>query len=265
MKKIIVLAGLMLLFVYAYYDGGIGTYQPGRFRLAYTNINFENANDFDASQKLLSSSADVILVEEWTGKNLDTIGILSSGYKVVVDAPARGTHGAVLFARKGLSITGERVKSPYTGPCSIPILTASLLFKGELITLLGVHAPPPVKACKGGTDQAISDFAGLVEDGRLSRNFGAGRKGDPVILLGDFNTLPINSSLQSITTSGLMDTHGAVGQFLGSSWSPWPVLPKLLRIDYMFYSPSLKPIGMWNTRLPGSDHSLLVSDYVWAK
>jgi endonuclease/exonuclease/phosphatase (EEP) superfamily protein YafD len=261
MKKIITLFLLFAAVVYAYYDEGVEPRREGDFRIAYSNIESGNIHSLEVARTLRDTGADVILVSEWTGNNLDPIEILSSGYKVVVDSPANGTHGALLFARNNIGITSMMVDNPVPGPCAMPVLTSTLQVKGILITILGVHAPPSVEACKGTTDKTVSYFAGLVSDGRLARDFGVGKRGDSVILVGDLNTLPFNHTIDEIVDSGLEDAHRQAGRFIGATWAPFYGAPKLLRIDYVFQSPILNIRSLWNTRMPGSDHNLLVADY----
>jgi len=261
MKKKLLLFLFIVIVVYAYYDGGIGPLRSGDFRIAYANINSGNGHSLAVSRAIRQTDADVILVMEWTGNNLDPIELLSSGYKVVMDSPGNGTHGVLLLAKKTLGITSMMVDNPVPGPCGMPVLTSSLQYKSTLITILGVHAPPPLKACKNTTDKTVSYFAGLVSHGRLDRKFGVGRKGDAVIIVGDLNTLPFNHSIDNISHSGLVDAHRDAGHFLGATWAPFYVLPRVARIDYVFNSPELKIRKLWNTRIPGSDHNLLVADY----
>lgn len=261
MKKIIILLLLIVVVLYAYYDEAVGQHQDDVFRIAYSNINFENNNPLEVTKKLLDTDADIILVTEWTGKNLDPIDILSSGYKVVVDSPGNGTHGALLFARKNIGITSIMVDNPVSGPCSMPILTASLQYRDTLITILGVHAPPPVESCKSTTDKTVRYFASLVSNRKLAKDIGVGRRGDSIILVGDLNTLPFDATIGDILNSGLDDAHKRAGRFMGATWAPFYALPGLARIDYIFSSPELNIQNLWNTRMSGSDHNLLVADY----
>lgn len=265
MKKIIILLVLLIVAAYAYYDEGIQKHQNGEFRLSYANINFQNNDVLKVTRKILDSDADVIYVSEWTGKNMDPILILSSGYKVVEDAPERGTHGQLLLAKNKLNITASIMRNTIPGPCGMPVLTASLLYKKQLISLLGVHAPPPTKTCKGKTDETLKFYAGLVSNGKLSRNYGVGKRGDSIILVGDLNTLPFKDTIRAISQSGLVDAHKREGHFVGATWAPYSILPKLARIDFVFSSPELNIKHLWNTRLPGSDHNLLVADYALIK
>jgi endonuclease/exonuclease/phosphatase (EEP) superfamily protein YafD len=261
MKKTIILLFLIVIVIYAYYDGGVGSRQESDFRISYSNVGFKNNNSLEVTRKLLDTDADIILVTEWTGKNLDPIGVLSSGYKVIVDSPGNGTHGVFLLAKKNIGITSMMAKNPVPSPCGMPVLTASLQYQGKLITLLGVHAPPPVEACKNTTEKIVRYFAGLISDGMLAKDFGVGRPGDSVILVADLNTLPFNATIGDIEKSGLEDAHKRAGRFMGATWAPYHALPRLARIDYIFSSSDLNLQNLWNTRMPGSDHNLLVADY----
>jgi len=247
--------------LYAYYDEDVKPVANDNLRLAYSNIKFENDDPLGATKRIIDTNAEIAFVSEWTGRNLDPIVILSSGYKVVIDEPKNGTHGALVLVKKNISITSRMVKNPVAGPCSIPFITVRVQYGKEHITILGVHAPPPVKACKQTTDKTVSYFASLAFKGKLAKDIGVGRKGDLVILVGDLNTLPYSTTISDISDSGLVDAHKRVGRFMGATWAPFSLLPVMARIDYVFSSPDINVQYLWNTRMPGSDHNMLVVDY----
>lgn len=83
------------------------------------------------------------------------------------------------------------------------------------------------------------------------------RQGEALLLVGDFNVTERERAYRDLS-AGLQDVFLAVGSGGGNTWRPkWLVgLPlPILRIDYMFSSPGLRPLRMWVDRTPrGSDH-----------
>ena len=82
----------------------------------------------------------------------------------------------------------------------------------------------------------------------------------PILVVGDFNVTEREQAYRELT-AGLVDVHRVAGIGNGHTWRPeWLARWRLtiLRIDYMFSSPGLRPLRMVVDRTPrGSDHSLI--------
>lgn len=84
--------------------------------------------------------------------------------------------------------------------------------------------------------------------------------GEPLIMVGDFNLTEREPAYQELS-AGLTDAFRMVGKGFGNTWRPAQALLHqdfaLLRIDYMFSSPNVKPLAMWVDCTPrGSDHCI---------
>lgn len=78
--------------------------------------------------------------------------------------------------------------APWRGPCAGPIGVLRVPLGSSFVTLLGVHLPPRVPECAGGTDAAVVKSAALVREGRLVADLGPGRAGDAVVVAGDLGS-----------------------------------------------------------------------------
>ncbi len=83
---------------------------------------------------------------------------------------------------------------------------------------------------------------------------------EPLLVLGDFNVTQHEVAYHELT-AGLQDTHLRVGRGFGNSWRP-PFLVRLplplLRIDYLFNSPVVRPRSIeTDCTLHRSDHCIV--------
>lgn len=86
------------------------------------------------------------------------------------------------------------------------------------------------------------------------------REEGPVIVGGDFNTTPACSGPE-LLSEFLTDTFATVGNGFGFTYSyRYPVL----RIDYLYCAPSLRPLHCSSYDGGASDHRGLLADFVWA-
>jgi endonuclease/exonuclease/phosphatase (EEP) superfamily protein YafD len=108
----------------------------------------------------------------------------------------------------------------------------------------------------------LGALAELIEGGRMARNLGACRAGDPVVVVGDLNALPVWKGIRRLGSRGLVDTYAAARRRPTGTWSAHPWLPRIARIDYIFAPEGTDVRGAWAVGLPGSDHRLVVADLV---
>ena len=92
-------------------------------------------------------------------------------------------------------------------------------------------------------------------------------RGDPLLLLGDFNVTEREPAYRELT-AGLQDAHARVGAGPGHTWGPRTLhlLPglelPLLRIDYLLSGPNVTPLGTTtDCSRRGSDHCILRGRY----
>jgi vancomycin resistance protein VanJ len=84
--------------------------------------------------------------------------------------------------------------------------------------------------------------------------------GERVLLLGDFNISEREPAYRDLA-AGLRDAYLAAGAGAGATWGPGNWAGKglpLLRIDYLFTSPNVTPLGTaTDCTFRGSDHCIL--------
>jgi endonuclease/exonuclease/phosphatase family metal-dependent hydrolase len=232
------------------------------FRLTIANINYTNSDADTLAKALLKTGSDLMIVFEWTGRNLNLSELNQYGFAVLLNEPRQGTHGVCVIAKK----TGVRdvrlLNSPIQGPCRIPLVGLRVQQQGEIVTILGVHAPPPVPACKETTEPTIQEMAAWIQQGKLIKALGKSRVGESVIVAGDLNVGPFNSVLRDLRKSGLQDAFAAGAWRPRPTWSPQSWVPACLRIDYIWIPTEFTIANARVVHLPGSDHRGVVVDVI---
>jgi len=231
-------------------------------RIGTANLYYNNEFPEAASETLIKTDFDILLGLEWRGDNLDLKILQRNGYKVFLNKPEVGTHGLFIAGKKSWNLKTDLISSPVKGPCSMPIATARFNVNNQPVTLLGVHAPPPISVCKETTVPTIRKICSWVEGGVLNRNTGAGRKGDTVIIAGDLNTYPVHPVMNCFDKAGLKDIYasGEGSWRLAPTWSPTASLPAILRIDYIFSGLNIEIKSAYNFTVTGSDHRGVLGD-----
>jgi endonuclease/exonuclease/phosphatase (EEP) superfamily protein YafD len=81
--------------------------------------------------------------------------------------------------------------------------------------------------------------------------------GDAFVLAGDFNLTEREAAYGDLS-AGLHDAYREVGQGSGNTWiPPIGVNVPMLRLDYLFSSPAVRPLAVGGACPRGSDHCLL--------
>jgi endonuclease/exonuclease/phosphatase (EEP) superfamily protein YafD len=233
-----------------------------KLRVATFNLLWLN-DDLDALVVAIRAlDADVVALQEVTPASAAAIETaLDSAY------PHR-----LLFSRPKAAGMGLISRIPLTAsPDTIPDrdwigdpVIATLSFAGRDVSILSCHAARVVAPARARERQARA----LVE---YARNLNT-----PCIVMGDFNSTPLNGAYR-ILARGLIDAWHAAGRGLGHTF-PGPAwntasgdgLPKslrrivprwLIRIDYIFVSRHWRPICARIGPLDGSsDHRPLEAD-----
>ena len=236
-----------------------GDRPPGTWRVATANLAFDNARIDEASKVIGRLDADILIVLEWTGENLVLDRASVASRRVVLDAPSPGAHGVLVLVRRSLDAVAALEPTHVEGPCPMPIATVRIRSDREWVTLLGVHAPPPIELCEETNLPTLRFLAEIVEDGRLRADLGAGRAGDRLILAGDLNASPPSPGLEWLRDAGLVDTYAERRWLPRGTWAS-SVGPHLVRLDYVLVSRETDVLGSWTIDLPGSDHRAVVAD-----
>lgn len=232
----------------------------GILRVCVSNIYYKNPLADDLTESLIKTRSDIFFISEWQGENLKLDVFQANGYDIPLNHPANGTHGMALIVKKELGIHAELIKSPITGPCSMPIVTSRVKYKSKNLALLGIHVPPPIPSCNNTTNPTLSVIRKWVKNGDLNGKIGVGVVGDPVIVAGDFNAFSFNKEVSAFADSALFDTYSVANSRYGPTWSPFSWVPSVFRIDYIFASHRFGVAASHTIKLPGSDHRGIVSD-----
>lgn len=232
----------------------------GALRVVAANLALDNTSADAAGAALAELEADVLVVLEWTGSNAGTALELDRGLHVVLDHARPNAHGVLVLVREPLEAEAALEPTAVPGPCPLPVATVRLRLGATRLSVLGVHAPPPIEGCYGTNEPTLRWLGSLVAGGRLVRDLGAAREGDPVVLAGDFNALPGSAAMAALARRGLIDAHAESRLRPVGTWTGSPAVPHLARIDYVLVPEGIAILGSWTVHLPGSDHRAVVAD-----
>lgn len=147
-----------------------------------------------------------------------------------------------------------------------PQTRAVLDVQGQLVAVYGVHLSWPVSDMRfalPGDSYVLRVLLGY-DDRRRNREVEAlirrlQSEPYPYVIGGDFNTSDQSPTYQSLAAH-MRDSFREAGRGFGASWPVSPVrdllpwLPPVIRIDYLWHSPSLRALSAWRGQPAGSDH-----------
>ena len=229
-------------------------------RIATANINYENPNQLQTSKQLAKVNADILMILEYTGSNFNISYFENNGYKIIVGRPINSPQGIFTIIKNDISAKGELTKIPYMSPCQMPLATIRFKINDEYISIWGVHAPPPVPACKYKTSFTIKKLATYIINGQLVKNFGISQAGDLIIMVGDFNIFWFHPAISELKQSGLIDSYAKLHFIPATTWSPFSWFPQFIGLDYIFCSDKIKVINSFVIKINGSDHGCVITD-----
>ena len=250
LKKLFYVFVLISLIVIAYDKVLLSDIPPKQdlddMRIGFINLH-ENKIEKEELKRLKKYDCDLWLFIEWNGDNLDNLPQFSDGYFNSFELADSGTFGIHVFSKDSSFEVKEigNNKRPYA--CDYP----KHLITNDSLAIYLVHSPPPVPTCDFETDEYISD---LVLELNQSEN-------KATIILGDFNTVPIQSGIKKIKAAGYQDSYNAINTMPVGTFGPTTWFPKILRFDYIFHKGSLEPIMVERFALTTSDHTGWVADF----
>jgi vancomycin resistance protein VanJ len=222
------------------------------------NVGNGRARPERLASALRLSDADVIALQEVSHEQARAIETGLSGEYPYLSLHPGGFAGKALLSR--FPIRDAELLD--LGPVR-PDLRAFIEVDGCSLALLNAHPPPPRPVWPGlrfdpPTWRQIQELARLALEH------------DPCILLGDFNLVDSRLEYAYIKTTGLRDAFGEAGRGRGSTLpkrlGPWkrllwlnrllrwvPMLP-MLRVDYIWCTPSIEALDAWIGADAGSDH-----------
>jgi vancomycin resistance protein VanJ len=222
------------------------------------NIGNGRARPERLAPALLASGADVIALQEVSHAQAQAVEA-----ELAQQYPYRSLHPGG-FAGKAL-LSRYPIHSAELldlGP-ERPDLRACLEIEDQTLTLLNAHPPPP-RLARFSVRFDLPTWRQIQELTKLAL------EADPCLLLGDFNLADTRLEYAYLRSAGLRDAYGDAGRGRGHTLpkrlGPWkrflwlnrllrwiPMKP-MLRVDYIWYTPSLRALDAWIGADAGSDH-----------
>jgi len=206
-----------------------------------SNLQASN-NDFQSHiDYLIAADADLMVFQEYTFEWDKALTKALSEYPHKVLTPLNSPFGIALFSKYPL-INGRAVE---LHPGSTTSIIADVRLDNQILTVLGVHPPPPMsKIIHDHRNRLLSEFSEI-----------AASSANPVVVLGDFNITPWSGHYQQFLERGkLVDARR--GHALYPTWPMW-FSPLLIPIDHIAVSPSIDVISIGTSRHLRSDHRSL--------
>lgn len=204
-----------------------------------------------------------LLEAEWQGLDSDPTLTKLYPYRVGMNR-GQTVNGMALLSSYPIVESGT--PPPVPELWDPPRMLWARLDIGEGRTLVVVSAhPTPAEACGRRIPRC---YDSTQRDKRILfiRDFVETflQKRDRVLLLGDFNVTEREPAYLDLS-KGLSDAHRGAGTGAGSTWRPATLMKyemPLLRIDYQFAGPGLKPLNLAvDCELHGSDHCIVQGRY----
>ncbi len=241
-----------------------------QFSVLTWNVFAGNSRYDEIDRTLASRPADVVLLQEADSEKVN-VAALAAVYPYTLTEPDNAPPGMLFLSTFPIlehgMLDGERTL------WDIPrLLWARLdLGNGQSVTVVGAHPMSaytvgagcvlPVCYSPGWRDKQIEamrdDFISPMLD-----------SGDAMIVAGDFNITEREPAYVDLSR-GLTDSWKAVGLGFGTTWRPEPMMGQelgLLRIDYLFAGPNVRPLAMSVDCAPrGSDHCVVMGRFETGK
>ncbi|PDV96772.1 hypothetical protein A9Q02_05990 [Candidatus Chloroploca asiatica] len=234
-------------------------------RIMTWNLFYGRVSAAQLQARLETYEPDIVLVQEMLGEGFVVSEWLTTQYPYHLIGSYATAPGMAIFSR--YPIVEASVPQFAEAHWDMPrIIWARLDIEEHTLSVVNAHPIPPrtfgtncaVLRCynQGPRDAQIVDLRRFVDEIRA-------QMGDPLILGGDMNVTEREEAYFDLA-HGLVDVHRAVGRGFGASWRPGMLQVPfgLLRIDYFFTAPGVRPLKvMTDCRWYGSDHCVLVGDF----
>ncbi|MDQ3706059.1 MAG: endonuclease/exonuclease/phosphatase family protein [Chloroflexota bacterium] len=237
---------------------------PGAMQITALSWNVEVGGDpASIREMLLAKQPDIAAFQEidWLPLQRDP-ELLRLYPHFFVQPPYDATSGMVLLSK--FPMREARVPDFNPSLWERPrMVEAKLDVGGRVLNVQVVHPAPAGRRCR-----LPLCYDSALRDARLSaiRTYiePAVLRGEAVLLVGDFNTTEREPGYWDVSR-GLQDGFKAVGVGAGNTWGP-PWLRNrglaLLRIDYIFSGPNLRPLQFEvDCKSKSSDHCALMGKF----
>ena len=250
LAKHIVLGIFIIVFVHIMIDNYVNISEIKKkenidyLRVGYVNLNKSKVSKADLT-KIEHYACDIWLFAEWNGDNFELYESFSNPYTNSYELTDSFTYGFHVLTKDSIEAREfDSNKRPYACDYS------KVMINNDSLTIALIHAPPPVPTCKFETRKYLSDLMDNMDEENKN-----------VLIVGDFNILPFQDSYKKIIDSGFNDLFEN-SLFTANSYGIKSYLPKMIRVDYMFYRGSLSVKYAERFKLDNSDHYGLIADYM---
>ena len=224
------------------------------FKIVTSNVNTygEDPTPGATAEALAALGADVLVTLERRPEAIPGMVRKADDFD---DPMPRQSHASAVFCRPGFDCEAEVTEQIGSDTMKMPV---ALVRVQREMCLLGIHAPPPAPYDPTGIGPYIAEVARHLADGRLSMDWGPCKAGDPALVSGDMNAVPLSTAWRTLESCcGLTAPLYEHGIF-AASWPAgggWPDAP-FFSIDHVFAG-AVEVSGLRLTRIPGTDHKAL--------
>jgi len=225
------------------WDGGM----PG-VRILVANVNAYTGQPEGLGAAVEALNAEVFVQVEARARVVPGMRSVADNFDRPMPSPS---HATAVFCRPEVSCEAAVTEEIGSQTMTMPI---ALVRVAEQFCVLGLHGPPPVPLDPSGLQPYMKRVAEAIDAGRMVRPWGPCLAGDPVVVAGDFNSVPGSWATRHLEGKGLKDLLEHMGLFAIS----WPVggdtlnFPTL-QLDHLLVGP-VQVDGVELVRLPGADH-----------
>lgn len=227
--------------------------QDQRLRVLSINLQWNNRTPDKAISLIRDSDADIVLVQEATRRWHSRIASLLSTFPHIAPTNWRQEPQNILLSR--FPINSSKIH-PGRQP-TFNFLTARVIAKTGVITVVGVHPPYPMSARLFLLQQ--DELNGIARVARVAKT--------PVIVAGDFNLTPYSLRFRHLLSKGDL-------RFVSQGWRwprTWPTRSRLglpagftpgIPIDSILVSEGIRVLSFRRGPAIGSDHFPVFADLV---
>jgi len=220
-----------------------------RFRIVSLNC----ANSVRCSAELKRANPDVVLVQE----------IPSPDALAQMASQVFGTEGRILVGGDTAIMARSEIRTQFVDPGKHFVIGTVLFDGGREVNCVSLRLIPPVSRL----DFWNAEFWLDHRDMRLSHRrqlqqvmaeIGDANSPSPLVIGGDFNTVPLDSAFDSLQPR-LSDSFAKAGVGWGATGTNDMLL---FRVDQIWTNAHLTPIQVFAEKTTHSDHRMVVCDVV---
>lgn len=226
---------------------GWDTGRPG-ISILVANVNAYTGEPEGLAEAVAALEPDVMVQVEARARAIPGMLMHADNF----DRPMpRPSHATAVFCRPEIQCEALVTEGIGSRTKTMPL---ALVRVAEKFCLMGIHGPPPVPLDASGLQPYIDRMAASIDQGRMLKDWGPCRVGDPVVVAGDMNAVPGSWAARTLVGEGLRDVLKYRGLFAIS----WPFggdtlnLPTL-QLDHL-YAGDVEVDGAKMLSLPGADH-----------